>query len=269
MGAVERGIEHVDVAGDLPAQRDAGLQRPPHEAGPAERGEQRLVDSRRAGEQPDEDAIGGVECLQRGGAGAARDVADDGNGVLGRLLPPLIDGGDDELDAPVGGLHHLIGDRSGELGHGGDDLVGGDRQGRRVEDLPVEQVGDLVKLLWEEPPGHRQAGIGRRILEPLDEDSHVLGVELLDVVDDDHAVAERLVAERAELAAKSQRALRSRAPQQPRLAEPGRRLDERDAGRAGIAQPGQQRPLEASEGSSVVVNVGRGRPLRPAGYDAS
>ena len=196
---------------------------------PTERGKQRLVDSRRAGEQPDEDAIAGVECLQRSGAGAARDVADNGNGVLGRLLPPLIDGGDDELDAPVSGLHHLIGDRSGELGHGGNDLIGGDRQGRRVEDLRVEQVGGLVKLLWEEPPCHRQVGFRRRILEPLDEDSHVLGVELLDVVDDDQAAAEWLVVERTELTTKSQRALRSRAPQQPRFAEPCRRLDECDA----------------------------------------
>jgi hypothetical protein len=36
MSAIEGSIEHIDVAGDLPAQRDAGFQRPPHETVPAE-----------------------------------------------------------------------------------------------------------------------------------------------------------------------------------------------------------------------------------------
>ena len=65
-----------------------------------------------------------------------------------------------------------------------------------------------MQLLREEPSGHRQAGVARGILDPLDEELHVGGVELLDVVDDDMAVAERFVAQRAELAAETQRALR-------------------------------------------------------------
>ena len=62
--------------------------------------------------------------------------------------------------------------------------------------------------------------------------------------------------------------LRGGAPQQPRLAEPGRRLDECDAGRAGIAQPVPARPFAASGCSSVVVRVRR-CPLRLPGYDGA
>ena len=70
VGTVEGGVEDVDVARHLAAQRDPSLQRSRHEAGAAERGEQALVDAGRAGEQADEDAIGGVEGVEGGGVGA-------------------------------------------------------------------------------------------------------------------------------------------------------------------------------------------------------
>ena len=158
VGPVERSVEDVDVSGDLPAQGDAGFQRPGHEVRTAERSEQGVVDPWRPGEQADEDAIGGIEGLESRHAGAAGDVGDDADRIEGWLSSPLIDGGGDELDTAVGGLDHLVGDLSAELGNGVDDLVRGDRQRRRVEDQPVEQVGDFVKLFGEEPPGHRRSG---------------------------------------------------------------------------------------------------------------
>ncbi len=211
--AVERRIEHVDVAGDLPPEGNSGFQCPPHEARSTERGEQRLVEPRRAGEQPDEDAVGGVEGLPCRGAGAARHVGDDGHRVLRWLPAPLIDRGDDQLDAAVGGLHHLIGNGTSEFGDGGDELIGGDRQRRRVEDLPVEEAGDLVQLLREESSSNGQASAAWCILDPLDEELHLGDVELLDVVDDDMAVTERFVDKWAELATETQRSFGCRSTQ--------------------------------------------------------
>ena len=115
-----------------------------------------------------------------------------------------------------------------------------------------------MQLLGEEPSGHRSGE--RRLGHPRcrsTRSSHVADVELLDVVDDDRRSAEWFVAQRAELAAESQRPSACRSAQQPRLAEPGRRLDERDAGRAGVAQPVPARPLGASECSSVVISSSR------------
>ena len=240
MGAVEGGIEHIDVAGDLAAQRDPCRQGSPDEPASPERGEQRLVDAWRAGEQPDEHAVGAVELLHGGGARTARDVGDDGDGILGGLAPPLVEGGDDQLHAAVCRLHDLVGDRPGQLGDGVDDLVGADRQGRGVEDQPVEQVSDLVQLLGKEPPGDDQSSVGRGVLDALDEDPQRRPVELLDVIDDDRPLTEWFVEQRSELAAESERPFRSGTAQQPRLAEPGWRLDQGDRWRVGSSEPVHQ-----------------------------
>ena len=50
-----------------------------------------------------------------------------------------------------------------------------------------------MQLLREESSSNGQASAARCILDPLDEELHVGGVELLDVVDDDMAVTERFV----------------------------------------------------------------------------
>ena len=169
-------------------------------SGSAERGEQRLVETGGPGEQPDEHSVGGVELLQGGRAGAARDVGHDRHGVLAGLAPPLVEGRGDELDAAVGGLHDLVGDQPGQFWQHIDDLFGADRQCRRVEDLPIEQVGDLVELLRQEPPSQRDSGVARRVLESFDECPHGFVIELLNVVDDECLVSERFVTERADLA---------------------------------------------------------------------
>ena len=195
-----------------------------------------------------------VELLQGGGAGAARDVGDDGDGVLGGLSPPLVEGGDDELDAAVGRLHDLVGDGRVSSGTAATISSARDRQRRRVEDLTVEQVGDLVQLLGEEPAGHDQPSVGGASSMRSTRMPHVAGVELMDVVDDDRAVARAV----RRAAGRARRGVGARPPERRGAAAttcrtrsaPRSRVT---AGAAGSLKPGQQGHSGASGCSSIVV----------------
>ena len=109
-----------------------------------------------------------------------------------------------------------------------------------VEDVSVEEVGDLVQLIGQEAAGHDQPGTGGGVLDAAGKGVDGAGVELMGVVDDDRGGAGRLVSQRAEVAAQTEGTRRRCATEQPRLAETDRRLDERDRRRGRVVQAVEQ-----------------------------
>ena len=150
-----------------------------------------------------------------------------------------------------------------------DELRKRDPERRRVENQAVDEMGDVVDGIGQNPSRHDQSSVGGSVLDELDEPLDVDRFEQVGVVDDDGGIRHvRLVGDRPELATEPNRAGRCRLAQQPGLAEPRGRLDHYERGRGGVSEPCEQcrswKTHRSSDQSVVVVLWTAGRGLSSA-----
>ena len=165
-------------------------------------------------------------------------------------------------------------DRSGDVV---DDLVGGDRQRRGVDDQPVDELGDLVDGVGQDASRHDEPQVVG-VLDPVDQPGHRVGVEQVGVVDDHGVETGRDVTalgEWAELAAQAEHAGRRRLADEPRLAVARRRLEQHHPGGVGAGESAEQRRAgKAHEGLGEPIDresggVGCAALAGPSGTDSA
>ena len=111
----------------------------------------------------------------------------------------------------------------------------------------------------QDPPGDIEAGRGRRSLHVLDESFDLLVVEEVGVVDDERPVVERVERRRGELPAQPDGTFAGGAAHEPRLAVPGRCLEQHHARDVGTGEPIQQ--LRARKAHDVEESVSMACPV--------
>jgi hypothetical protein len=138
-----------------------------------------------------------------------------------------------------------------------DDLRRGDRQRAGVDDQTVDELGDLVNGVGKDAPGHDQpevVGVLDLVDEPGDRDL----VEQVGVIDDHRAAGGRGVigtsVERTDLTAQAHDTGHRGLADQPRLAVPGRRLEQYHARRVSPGDTAEQRRArETHEGTAEPI----------------
>ncbi len=202
---VRRG--QVETAREVSPQRHAGGERPFDEPWPSEPIEEPAIDARRPGEQADDRVVASAEMLRGRRVGGAHHPRGEGDRIGSRLPHRLVEGGGDDAHAAVRRLDDSGGNRGRPVRRVVDDLWRGDRQRGGVDDQPVDQLGDLVDRVGQDPPGDDQSQrLG--LLDPVDEPVDGVDVEQVGVVDDHRVEVGRDdgLGEGTELAAQAQHA---------------------------------------------------------------
>ena len=252
------GGDEIDPPCGLAPDEYAGREDPIEEAGAPEPSEESDVDPGGAGQEADQPGVVGVEQLQRNGAHRSQRPSGDRDDVGLRFEAGLGDRGGDDLDAAVDRFDELCGLARAEVRTLCDELRKRDPERRRVEDQAVDEMGDVVDGIGQNPSRHDQSSVGGSVLDELDEPLDIDRFEQVGVVDDDGGIRHvRLVGDRPELATEPNRPGRCRLAQQPGLAEPRGRLDHYERGRGGVSEPCEQcrswKTHRSSDQSVVVV----------------